>query len=70
MRAGRCATVTVSRDFVRVEEAAARLGIGRTLAWKLVRAGRIPSIRLGKRVLVPVRALERLAEEAAHQITT
>ena len=37
-----------------VEEAAARLGIWRTLAYELVRQGKIPSLRLGRRRHVPM----------------
>jgi len=44
-----------------VPDAARLLGIGTTLAWELVRAGDLPSIKLGRRVLVPRMALEHLA---------
>lgn len=47
---------------VAVPDAARLLGIGTTLAWDLVRSGAIPSIKLGRRVLVPHAALERLAD--------
>jgi excisionase family DNA binding protein len=50
-----------------VEEAGARLGISRTLAYELVRRGDIPSIRLGRRVLVPIRALELMVESVASE---
>jgi excisionase family DNA binding protein len=43
-----------------VEEAAQVLRISRGLAYELVRRGDIPSIRLGRRVLVPVAALREL----------
>ena len=43
-----------------VNEAARLLGISRGLAYEMVRTGKIPSIRFGKRVLVPRQALERL----------
>ncbi len=46
---------------ISVPEAARLLGIGATLAWELVRLGRIPSIKLGRRVLVPRAGLELLA---------
>lgn len=46
---------------VAVPDAARLLGIGTTLAWDLVRAGDIPSVKLGRRVLVPRAALEYLA---------
>ncbi len=43
-----------------VEEAAKILGIGRSAAYQAVRTGEIPSIRIGRRLLVPVQALEQL----------
>jgi excisionase family DNA binding protein len=45
-----------------VPEAAALLGIGRNAAYEAVRNGAIPAIRIGRRWLVPVLALERLLE--------
>ena len=41
-----------------VEEAAALLGISRDLAYDLVTRGELPSVRLGRRLVVPRRALE------------
>jgi excisionase family DNA binding protein len=35
-----------------VEQAAKLVGIGRTLAWGLVRSGKLPSVRIGNRVLI------------------
>ena len=49
---------------VAVPDAARLLGIGTTLAWELVRAGEIPSVKLGRRVLVPRAALEHLAHSS------
>jgi excisionase family DNA binding protein len=47
-----------------VEETAVVLGIGRSTAWRMVRAGVLPARRLGRRVLVPRAALEEwLARE-------
>jgi excisionase family DNA binding protein len=43
-----------------VEEAAATLGISRASAYEAVRRGEIPAIRIGRRVLVPRVALDRL----------
>jgi excisionase family DNA binding protein len=46
-----------------VEQAAELLGISRGLAYEAVRAGDIPSIRIGRRVLIPrTRLLELLGE--------
>lgn len=54
---------------VAVPEAAHLLGIGETLAWELVRAGEIPSRKLGRRVLVPRAWLEHLACSSLHVST-
>jgi excisionase family DNA binding protein len=43
-----------------VEEAAATLGISRASAYEAARRGDIPSIRIGKRILVPRSQLDRL----------
>jgi excisionase family DNA binding protein len=51
------------RLLLTVEEAARWLGIGRTLAWRLVQAGQLPSVRLGRCVRVPRRALEVWVQE-------
>ena len=48
------------RQTLTVEEAAALLGIGRNSAYQAVAAGQIPVIRIGRRLLVPRAALERL----------
>lgn len=47
-------------DTLTVEEAAKRLRIGRNAAYEGVHRGEIPSIRIGKRLLVPRAALNRL----------
>ncbi len=47
-----------------VEEAAGVLGISRALAYELVRRGELPRLRLGRRVVVPRRALEELVASA------
>lgn len=43
-----------------VEEAAGLLGISRNLAYELVAKNELPSLRLGRRVLIPRQALDRL----------
>ena len=51
-----------TRTTLTVTEAAAVLGIGRSAAYEAVRARQIPSLRIGRRVLVPVSALQALLE--------
>ena len=48
----RCQTLTI-------DEVAARLGISRSLAYRLASSGGIPVVKLGKRLLVPEAALDR-----------
>jgi excisionase family DNA binding protein len=45
---------------ISVEEAARRLGIGRHAAYRAIRAGQIPSIRIGNLYRIPLQALERM----------
>ncbi len=47
-----------------VEETAKFLRIGRNSAYEGVRTGEIPSVRIGKRILVPRAALERRLQVA------
>jgi excisionase family DNA binding protein len=52
-----------------VEEAGAALGISRALAYELVARGQLPSLRLGRRIVVPRRALQAMVDgvdEPAH----
>lgn len=49
---------------VSVAEAARLLGIGRTLAYRCVQTGELPSITLGGRILIPRMALEQIIEGA------
>jgi excisionase family DNA binding protein len=45
---------------VTIEEAAIALGIGRNSAYAAAHTGEIPTIRVGKRFLVPLAALESM----------
>ena len=49
----------MEKKTVSTKEVAAILGIGRSLTLKLIATGEIPSIKLGRRVLVPIAALEK-----------
>ncbi len=54
----------VQRLTMTVEEAAVVLGISRATAYDAVSRGEIPCIRIGRRILIPKVALERLLEGA------
>ena len=53
-------TPTTERDEVVLEvpEVARRLRISRSFAYELIMTGELPSMRLGRRVLVPVKMLD------------
>ena len=50
-----------------VTEIAKLLDIGRSTAYELVRSGTIPSLKLGRRIVIPKLALSRFLAECAHQ---
>ncbi|MEO3474329.1 excisionase family DNA-binding protein [Roseomonas sp. CAU 1739] len=52
-------------EFLTVAEARARLRIGKSLALRLLAEGKIPSVKLGRRRLIPAHALHALAQQAA-----
>ena len=51
---------TENRLAISVPEAGALLGLSRNSAYEAARRGEIPTIKIGKRILVPLVALERL----------
>ena len=50
-----CRTLTIP-------EVAKTLGISRNKAYEAARHGEIPTIKIGKRILVPILALERMLQ--------
>ena len=56
--------MTTQRRVVSVTEASQILGIGRNLCYEAIRRREIPSIRCGKRILVPKVAFERMLANA------
>lgn len=52
----------MKRRTLTVAEAAACLGVSRNTAYDAIRRGTVPSIRLGRRILIPSQALEALLE--------
>lgn len=57
--------MTVSKSTLTVEQTAELLGISRGLAFQAVARGEIPSIRIGRRILVPVARLRTLLQGTA-----
>lgn len=49
---------------ITVAQAARMLGISRGLAYEMARQGTIPTLRFGRRIVVPCKAIERLLQES------
>ena len=52
--------MVTGRQTITVIEAAEILGIGRSSAFEAVRRGELPHVRIGKRIVIPVVALEKM----------
>jgi len=52
-----CLTLTIA-------EAARQLGIGRNAAYEAAQSGSLPALRIGRRLLVPKVAFDRLLNQA------
>jgi len=48
-----------------VEEAGKLLGISRALAYEMARTRKLPTLRFGKRLVVPKKAVQDMLERAA-----
>jgi excisionase family DNA binding protein len=55
----------IERRTLTVPEAAEVLGVSRNSAYAAARSGDLPTIRIGRRLLVPVDALERKLTEVS-----
>lgn len=53
-------TTTTEPYAITIAEAAQRLGVSKSYAYQLAKDGRLPVVRLGRRVLVPVEPLRVL----------
>ena len=55
----------IEKKALTVPEAAEAIGISRVYAYQLVRAGLLPSIKLGKKWIVPVKQLDEWLDAQA-----
>ena len=53
----------MERKTCTVSEAAELLGLSRATAYSAAKSGELPTIRIGRRLLVPITALDRLLSE-------
>jgi excisionase family DNA binding protein len=56
------------RQTLTIEEAARVLGIGRNSAYEAARRGEIPTIKIGRRLVVPRAALDRILAGDTRQL--
>ncbi|MEZ4552512.1 MAG: helix-turn-helix domain-containing protein [Dehalococcoidia bacterium] len=61
--------MTTETRTMSIEDAAKELGIGRQLAYDAVRRGEIPSIRIGRRVLIPREGFERMLAGSGTEVS-
>ena len=59
-----------SSKVLTVEEAGKWLGIGRTAAYEAIKHDELPHIRIGRRIVVPVKALERMLNGTSRDSNT
>ena len=57
--------MSTERQTLKIEEAAKVLGISRNTAYDAARTGQLPTVKIGKRLLVPRVALARLLDGVA-----
>ncbi|MBV9201239.1 MAG: helix-turn-helix domain-containing protein [Alphaproteobacteria bacterium] len=55
------------RKVITVPEAGEQLGLGRNAAYEAAKRGDIPTVRIGRRLLVPREAIDRLLQRAMEQ---
>ena len=60
-------TTNESPKVLTVEEAGKWLGIGRTAAYEAIKRQELPHIRLGRRIVVPIRMLERMLDGTSRE---
>jgi excisionase family DNA binding protein len=58
----------IERQTLTMEEAARVLGISRSSAYEAVRRGELPTVKIGRRYVVPRVALERLLDQAGRTV--
>lgn len=56
------ASLEARRLVLSIPEAAAALGVSDDLIYELTHRGELPHLRLGRRVVIPVRAIEALVD--------
>ena len=53
---------TIQQQTISVVDAGRMLGVGRNVAYRMAQEGKIPTLRLGKKIRVPLLALKNLLQ--------
>lgn len=53
---------TLEQPTMKIDEAALLLGVSRTVAYEAARSGELPTIRLGRRIVVPTAVIRRMLQ--------
>lgn len=60
---------SVSPATITVEEFAEQAGVSRSTAYEACRTGQVPHIRLGRRILIPADAVNRMFERVTKEVS-
>jgi len=58
----------MEKQAISIKEASQQLGISLSSAYEAANSGELPIIRIGKRILVPVAALEKMLSEIPEKV--
>jgi excisionase family DNA binding protein len=58
---------TIEKKAVSIKEFATILDVSPAHAWRLVKAGKIPSVRLGHRYCIPISAINEMLGEVSNE---
>lgn len=59
----------MASEFIEAREAAVLLHVHRYTIYRWIHAGELPAARVGRKLLIPVSAIERLLEEATEAVS-
>jgi excisionase family DNA binding protein len=58
---------TIEKKTVSIKEFATIMDVSQAHAWRLVKAGKVPSLRLGHRYCIPINAINKMLGEVPNE---